>query len=1043
MKIFSQRTAVFCCATAALAALFLHPAPSIAQNPARGSDTVIVVGEYDYPPYSFLDSDGTPAGFTVQLTRAIARVMGLQVDIRLGPWAEIRQGLEDGSVDIIQGMYFSEERDKTVDFSQPFTVVDHAVFARTDAPGVSTLEDIRDTEIIVMQGDIMHDYVREQGLTRKVFTAATPADALALLADGRHDFALIAEVPGLYWIRELELDNVVTVGPPVLSSRYCYAVRQGDGELLSKFSRGLTILRQSGTYHELYEEWFGILKPAGMTREQVFKLIALILGPCLFVLAAVLLWVRLLKVRVREKTRQLELTQHAFDNASVSTFWISPEGTFIYVNEHACNKLGYSRDELIGMHVQDIDPDHSQDMRRDRWNDYKVKGFVRFESQHRTKDGRLFPVEVTSNFISFEKQEYEIAFAQDISERKKAEDTLQRIQYSVNRVQDTILWVDGNGCFIDFNESACSNLGYSRRELLEMHVADVDPLFPREKWPAHWEAMKQHSFMTFESLHKTKDGRTYPVELFIHNQQFRDIHYNFVVARDITEKKAAQTALHESQQRLQAILDNIPEMIMQVDRNLQIMWANKAALAMNPEAVGKTCYRAFVGRERPCFNCPVFKCLSTGTLETNIIQQQSAEGMTGESWWQTTGIPLKDAQGEVVGAIEIGRNITEEKLAEEELQQAQKMEAIGTLAGGIAHDFNNMLGVIMGNTELLLEDCAPGTEASWSAGQIREAALKARDLVKQILTFSRRTQQNMTSLSMAPLVKEALKMLRATIPSTIEIVQQVECPQDGIVGDATQIHQVLMNLCVNAEHAMHESGGTLAVTLKNCEIAQDEVHQDLRAGMYVELLVSDSGHGIEPEIMDRIFDPFFTTKEVDRGTGLGLSVVHGIVKNHGGAIEVASEIGTGTTFRVLLPVAASAEKDEGAVSKQDMPGGSERIMLVDDEQTVLMIAERMLKKQGYAVSAFSNSEAALEAFQTSPQTYDLVITDMTMPRMTGKTLAREVLKLRPDIPVILCTGYSDLISEAACERIGVRALMMKPYNRLELSIRVREVFDRS
>ncbi len=393
--------------------------------------------------------------------------------------------------------------------------------------------------------------------------------------------------------------------------------------------------------------------------------------------------------------------------------------------------------------------------------------------------------------------------------------------------------------------------------------------------------------------------------------------------------------------------------------------------------------------------------------------------------------------------LEKQREEQERESIEEKLQQSQKMEAIGTLAGGIAHDFNNMLGVIMGNTELLLDDCAPGTEAYFSAGQIREASERARDLVKQILTFSRRARKQMASLNMAPLVKEALKMMRSTIPATVEIVQQIDCPHDNIVGDATQLHQVLMNLCVNAEHAMHESGGTLTVTMKNKTLQDSDIRRDqpeLQAGEFVELAVSDTGHGIEPDILDRIFEPFFTTKEVDRGTGLGLSVVHGIIRNHGGAIDVESRPGRGTTFRALLPVAVGVEQEKHE-GQRDIPTGSGRILLVDDEETMVMIAERMLKKLGYEAHPFRSSEQALAAFTENPDAYDLVISDMTMPRMTGKALAREVMKIRPDKPVILCTGFSDQLSEDEGREIGIKSFILKPYKKEALAQAIRQAID--
>ena len=390
------------------------------------------------------------------------------------------------------------------------------------------------------------------------------------------------------------------------------------------------------------------------------------------------------------------------------------------------------------------------------------------------------------------------------------------------------------------------------------------------------------------------------------------------------------------------------------------------------------------------------------------------------------------------------RREAEKEQLETQLRQAQKMEAIGTLAGGIAHDFNNILGIIMGFTELSLHDTPKETLVYDRLTEALKATNRAKDLVKQILTFSRQGRQEANPLAMGIVIKEALKMLRASLPTTIEIQQNIERDTGLIMADPTQIHQVIMNLATNAYHAMGEKGGVLNVSVENIEIDDQSAGQnpDLRSGSFVKLTVSDTSHGMAPEVMERIFDPYYTTKEMGKGTGLGLSVVHGIALSHEGVINVHSEPGKGTAFEVLFPrIDLTGDRAE-IKEEENIPTGFERILFVDDEPAMTQIYQSMLERLGYAVSIRTSSIEALEAFKAQPGKYDLVITDQTMPHLTGQMLAKEMITIRPDIPVILCTGHSDLIDDDKAKEMGVHAFVMKPIAMGEIARTIRDVLDK-
>ena len=404
--------------------------------------------------------------------------------------------------------------------------------------------------------------------------------------------------------------------------------------------------------------------------------------------------------------------------------------------------------------------------------------------------------------------------------------------------------------------------------------------------------------------------------------------------------------------------------------------------------------------------------------------------------------PVRDGSGQIINYAALSRDVTEEKRLASHLLQAQKLEAVGTLAGGIAHDFNNMLAIIMGNAELALDDPGDTEGCRKNLQHILQAARRGRDLVKQILTFSRRTRQERKVLALTPLLDETWKFLRSSLPTTIEMHADFRAEPDTVLADPAQMEQILMNLAANSAQAMQGSGGELRMSLEAVFFGPSDPLPvaDMLPGGYVLLTVGDTGVGMTDAVRRRIFEPFFTTRKAGQGSGMGLAVVYGIVRAHGGAIAVESAPGKGASFRIYLPHIRAPEIGEEA-DVESLPGGHERILFVDDEELFASTVRMTLERLGYEVTTIAGGMDAWRVFLGDPARFDLVITDQTMPGMTGTMLAEKILGVRKETPIILCTGRNDAVSPEKAETLGIRAFVMKPFVRAELARTIRLVLD--
>jgi len=525
------------------------------------------------------------------------------------------------------------------------------------------------------------------------------------------------------------------------------------------------------------------------------------------------------------------------------------------------------------------------------------------------------------------------------------------------------------------------------------------------------------------------------------------------IVREAEKRQKAEKALEQSEKKYRTILESIEDGYYEVDIKGTFTFFNDSMckiLGYSKDELKGLNNRQYMDDKNAKKIFKTFnRVYKTGqpykAIDWELIRKD------GSRCFVETSVALKrNSKDQPIGFQGIARDISERKKAEKEkillekqLRQSQKMESIGTLTGGIAHDFNNLLYMISGNAELALEDTPKWTPVHTNLEEIKSASLRAAGIVKQLLNFSRKTDQKLEPLGAVAVIRDALKFLRSTIPTTIDIQRHLPETDITILADPVQINQVLMNLCINAAHAMENTGGILEIIVEKVHLNAEEAdsYPDLTAGDFLKIMVSDTGPGIASENINRIFDPYFTTKEMGKGSGMGLSIVHGIVKNYSGAVFVDSRPGEGTTFSLLFPVVDKKPKIE-TETIDELPRGHETILFVDDEEAITDMTQKVLERLGYKVEICLNPLRALDLFQSKPEYFDVVITDMTMPQMTGAKLSEKLMEIRSDIPIIICTGHSSLINEENAKQLGIADYVMKPVSMSRIAKAIRKILDK-
>jgi len=1032
-----------------LQAKWFSPLKAMELNNSR----IIVGGDDNRPPWEFIDSNGLPAGLDVDLTRALAKQIGVSVDIQLGPWNKILEDIQSGRIDIVQGMSYSLERDKVFCFSPPHTVVDHVIVTRKNSDALKGMTDLKGKSILAMKGDIMCDLAVKDGYGKQLVLTDSQEDALRLLSEGKGDCALVSEISALYFIDKNSWKNLKLSGAPVLSSECCYSVLRGrEEEVLESFISALAVLKKTGGYREIQSKWIGPYEKYANYRSVIIYVAAVAISMVLLLLASVI-WSRSLKKIVLIRTQELieERNALSISEARFRSYFDLPlhgiaitslEKGWIEVNDRICSILGYSRDEILQMTWSEMtypddlaaDIEQLERMLSGQVGQYQVeKRFIR-------KDGNVIWINLAVGCVrqADGKVDYFTAVLEDITERKLAEKERGYLSAIVESSEDAIIGKTLNGIISSWNRGAERIYGYSSEEAVGKPISVLFPAgHPDEMSHILDRIRRGEAISAFETVRTRKDGSKIDVSLTISPilSSNGEITGAATIARDISERKRNEAALFQSQSMLKAAMDHSTAGIAIADAPDGVLrYVNDAGLFIRGgdrqsviNGVGIDKYvRSWQlldidGSPLKADEVPLTRAILFGeTCSREFIIRRADND---DRIVSANAAPIKNEQGKVVAGIVVFTDITEHKQLEldklkieEQSRQLQKAESLGRMAGAIAHHFNNQLHVVIGYLEMVIAELPPGDSHAENLAAAMQAAKKASEVSVFLITYLGQKRVKLEVVDIAELCRMSLPILQEGKPRDVVLELELPSPSPVIRGDVKQIQQILSNLVSNAWESISDKAGTIHLGIKTVSPTDIPASHRFPVEWIVEeqryacLEVMDSGCGIQAEDMDKLFDPFFSTKFT--GRGLGLPVVLGIVKSHKGVITVENKIGGGSVFSVFFPLSESSDKSDRP-ERSDKPGKSPvplkvgTVLLVEDDEAVREITENMLANLGFTVLQAKDGLEAVEIFGQHKDKITCVLCDLTMPRMGGWETISALRAIRHDLPVVLASGYDE------------------------------------
>lgn len=918
---------------------------------------IVIGGDHNYPPYEFLNEKGRPDGYNVELTRAIARAMGLDVEIRLGPWAEILKALESGQVDAMQGMFYSPERDRTLNFSQAHTMNQYvSVVRRGTGPPPASLADLADRRIIVQDRDVIQDFLESHGLGEQLILAETQEEVLRGVAAGKGDCGLVVRISALHFMQKHGWKDLTLGRHAFLTAEYCYAAPENRKALLTQLGEGLEMIRQSGEYRRIHEKWLGVYEQGPLRLLVVLRYLALVAGPLLLLLLAFFLWSWSLRKQVARRTSELKksemLLTAIIESIAAPVFYKDTKGVYLGCNQAFSKFIGLPKESIIGATAFDLTS--------------KELAQRYFEA-----DQALLREEKT--------QIYE-------SEVLDGKGSPRRVIFhkALFRAPDGV--VEGiAGAMVDITDLKLAQERIEHLNRVLRAIREVNQLIVRER---------DRDTLIHEGCRLLADSRGYAWALII------------LTDEDDRPVFWAESGMEEGSRKLVAMLEEgrLPPCTQRVWPEPRVLVTDDREDLCGGCPIGAEC----AGIQSMCValahDGKRFGYL-LATLDERIGVDEEEQSlfaeMAGDLAYALRMFEVEEARERIERAHDSMQS---------QMLQAQKMESIGRLAGGVAHDYNNMLSVILGYAEMATGRVRPDDPLYADLQEIRKAANRSAEITRQLLAFARKQTVKPEILNLNETVEGMLRMLRRLIGEDITLVWLGGSKIWPVKMDPVQLDQVLANLCINARDAI---AGVGSITIETENVTLDEVYcteyVDASPGDYLVLTVGDTGSGMDRETLDRIFEPFFTTKGVGKGTGLGLPTVYGIVRQNNGFIHVYSEPGEGSTFRIYLPryVGDDAQGGRPGADQGRVPQGrGETVLLVEDDPGMRKMAETMLQSLGYRVLAAESSDDAIRLVREHPGGIELLITDVVMPDMNGRQLAGKLLEIEPDLKCLFMSGYT-------------------------------------
>ncbi|MBU0996224.1 MAG: transporter substrate-binding domain-containing protein [Proteobacteria bacterium] len=983
------------------------------------AETVFTAGvPLNFPPqYVNQSKTEKPKGFAIDIMDEIARRSGFSVKyVVYETWPLVWEAIKEGQVQVVPNVGISEDRRKILDFTSPVEAFHIRIFVRRSTTEINALKDLAQRKVGVVSDNIGAAIVEVFGESSVIYFQSLD-EALLNLLSANIDALVYPAPPLIMLARKSGIENYIkTVGESLIEVKRAVGVRKGQPELLQKIKSGLASLLKDTVFADIYTKWYGkpksFLTGLRIASALIFLLIIVILGLLVWRYVSVMELNKALKAAF-EKQDKTEKELRGYQDKLVERI---DERTkeLKTINKQLKIVMDERRKREIALEKSEAQLKEAQQVARmGHWNLDLVTNSLTWSD----KIFRIFELDQDEFDPAYE------AFLEKVhpEDRSMVENAFRRsveirspydIAHRLLMPDGRIKWVHEKAKTIyDQNENAICSLGT---------VQDITSI--KENEARTLREIRRMAFLV--ELHKVtptlEDQQLYDFALenavALTDSEIGYLHRvnedQKTIALTIWNREACKncTAVHETHYPIEQAG----------------VWADSIRLK---QPVIHNDYQNLRDKKGyPSGHSDLIRHMSIPVTESGKVRLVFGVGNKKSKYDEHDVNMLQVIANALQKIIEHQQTEAEKNIMEIQLRQAQKMESIGTLAGGVAHDFNNILTIIIDYSEMMAENMPPGDPLLIDVEQVILAGRRAKDLVKQILAFSRQCEQEYRPVKVPLIAREVLKFLRSSIPSTITIENDIEDDCGEVLADPVQIHQVIMNLCTNAFHALRETGGIIKITLLQVELDTGDMDNkfDFKPGPYIKLSVSDTGKGMDRLTMERIFDPYFTTKSKGEGTGLGLAIVHGIVKNTGGTITVYSELQKGTAFHIYLPVTKATDVSDTLKMRKKIPRGSEHILVVDDEEPISEMFQKMLTKLEYQVTVQTNGYDALKAFEDSPDAFDMIITDMTMPGMTGVELARIIFASRPSVTMILCTGFSELIDEEKAKEIGFSAFIMKP-----------------